>query len=369
MSRNRKQMSTDIFDRIHAAAFANDENYVADSHPRWIARKDDVDADLMANAEIRVLPLGMQIFSMSVSYKTKRFFCFSGLPKPAEVPVGLSPVDATPGLFACAVVLGDMPAIASAAQVLDAIGQQYHGIDGYYGHDLSDILLFFPEISFFEVSDGVDENYLLNLERVAGSYVSRGYQKRPLDLNPNTLKKLVELFEGGPDAIPYHLPLQGVMSYSWPSLFLDLYRCLEQLYSAPRLANLIEKVHHDGSLSDLARILENVLSWRPREEESLATLLNKLSRTARESLISSFFVGQTDLSEATGEKCASYVYKLRNSHVHFRPAMSADKISSYQWNSIISAMCDAVIEVYLEMGGSFFDKNLLKSRIETVVSS
>src|SRR5690606_22332176 len=95
----------------------------------------------------------------------------------------------------------------------------------------------------------------------------------PLEFDSNLQSRLLALFESGADTIPFSLPLQGLLSYSWPSLFLDLYRCLEQLYTALKLKSLVGKISHNGSLADLAYLLEDELSWRPKEQDALASIL------------------------------------------------------------------------------------------------
>lgn len=60
MARQRIQMSKDIFDRIFSAAVSLDKNFPIDTEARWITRKDNDDADLMANAKIQVKRLGLR---------------------------------------------------------------------------------------------------------------------------------------------------------------------------------------------------------------------------------------------------------------------------------------------------------------------
>lgn len=352
MSRNRKDMSAAIFLRIDVAASEKDPEYVADANFRWIARKDAADAQLMAEAKVTSLPLGMRTMAASVEHGGKRIFCFSGLPIPSEAPLGLVEIDATPGLFASVVFETDLRAQTTAAQARDVLQEQHHGIEGYNGHDLMSIMGLFPELRFFEASAQIEVPYIQSLERVTGSYVSRGYPGYPLNLETLTLVRLTELFEAGPDTVPYHLPLQGIFSYNWPALFLDLYRCLEQLYSAPRLSILSKNVVHNGSLADLSLILETTLSWRPREEESLSAIFEKTSEGTRKSLISAICEANSVL-DPTGEKCAAHIYKLRNSHVHFRPALQAPQLETRHWNIIIQAMCDAICESYEHFGTYF----------------
>lgn len=309
----------------------------------------------MAKAEVNLLPLGTRTLAASINHKGECYFCFIGFPLPAELPPGLEPIDATPGLFSSVIYESDVKATATAAQIRDIIQDQYSGANDYSGHDLNDILILFPKMYFFQKSKNTDQIFLQQLERVAGSYVARGYQGYPLDLSVKSLQSLADLFEAGPDTVPYSLPLQGLLSYNFPSLFLDLYRCLEQLYSAPKLLNLAETMTHKGSLADLASLLEKCLSWRPKEEEALSALLSHISPKTRKSIVSAMCL-YSPRPEATAQKCASLIYKARNSYVHFRPAIKVEIITTENWSKIISAMCISTQEVYFYFGELFLVK-------------
>lgn len=356
MARNRIEMSQDIFRKIQAAALASDPHFPDDGHSRWIKRESLDDANLMAEATVTILPLGVNMLAASIDYKAERYFCFVGLPCPEEPPTGLEAVNATPGLFASLVVAADIPASATAAKVRDVIEGAHRDVPGYEGHSLIEIMELFPRLSFYRSINSSDEVYLSQLERVSGSYCARGYNGFPLPLGSQTIHSLIDLFENGPETVPYQLPLRGILSYNFASFFLDMYRCLEQLYSAPKLGSLSAKIRHDGSLADLASVLENILSWRPKEEESLCALLRDVSSNSREAISVAIGGNKGTISDPTAEKCASLIYRLRNSHVHFRPAMKAENIPDWQWEAIVSAMCRVVIEVYVEFGIRFLQE-------------
>lgn len=353
MSRNRIDMSNYIFDQIHASALAQDPNYSYDGNKRWLARKDEADAELMANAEVEVLALGARVFAVSIRYGADSYFCFSGLAIPDQLSVDLEEAESTPGLFGCVVYCAKLQALGTASQARNILEQQYKGLDGYAGHELTEIAPLFPNIHFVKVRAGISAAYLSKLERVAGAYIAAGYPGSPLEIDSLLRDRLIEFFEAGSDTIPFHLPLQGLLSYSWSSLFLDLYRSLEQLYTALKLKSLVGKISHKGSLAELAYLLEEELSWRPKEQDALASILALASDDTRSKILSAFDYDIAELSDYSSSKCAKSIYKLRNSHVHFRPAMKAEPKTSDQWNRIVMAMCDAVDDVYAVLGFDF----------------
>lgn len=353
MSRNKIEMSTYIFDRIHAAALASDPHYLADQKKRWLARKDLADLSLMTTAIVSVLTLGAKTFAVAIRDGDDNYFCFSGLAVPEQLPVNLEEAEATPGLFASVVFCGELQATATASQARDILEQRYYGHDDYNGHDLAEVLPLFPKLYFVKVIGGASAPYLERLERVAGTYLAAGYPGHPLEIDNNLRLRLIALFEAGAETIPFSLPLQGLLSYSWPALFLDLYRCLEQLYTTLKLRSLVEKMPHTGSLADLAYLLEEELQWRPREQDALNSILALSSEETRAQIFSAFKMEVPESADYPSSKCAKSIYKLRNSHVHFRPAMKAELKPSDQWNEIVIAMCDAVDDVYEALGVEF----------------
>lgn len=82
--------------------------------------------------------------------------------------------------------------------------------------------------------------------------------------------------------------------------FLDIYRSIEQLYSAPKIERLAAKFSINCALSDLAEALESFISWRPKEEKALALLLGEVSQPVRASIVNAFFQGLGEASRWFG---------------------------------------------------------------------
>ncbi|MBC3449902.1 hypothetical protein HU745_02445 [Pseudomonas mosselii] len=348
-------MSRKIFDKIQSAALSNDPLYSVDTLPRWLSKLDDSDSLLMANSEVEVVSLGANVFIASITSQDVIFYCFCGLPVPDELPAGLEGVEATPGLFGSVICEADVSSLATAAEANNIMNGRHGKIHGYEGHSVEEVARLFPALFFAKRTAESADIYLSNLERIAGSYISRGYPGRPLDLGSTLQAKFVEMFESGSDTVPYHLVLQSILSYRWSDMYLDLYRCLEQLYSAPRLMDLATRIRHEGTLAELASILEDTLTWRPKEEEALASILNKITPGTRLAILQVFTEAMEVLPESSERKCAKHIYRLRNEHVHYRPAMKAGQRDSSAWARIVFVMCDAVLELYDRLGVGFLN--------------
>ncbi|UVC28807.1 hypothetical protein [Pantoea sp. SOD02] len=353
-------MSKYIFDKIHESASLQDPMYTSDDHARWLVRKDQADIDIMSDAEVKFILLGVNKLVATIKYENENYFCFSGLGEAVNLPANLEEIESTPGLFACVIYCAQLKSFATASQARDALEQQYRGVDEYSGHALEQIEDLFQKLYFAKANIDASSTYLNNLDRVAGAYIASQYLSHPLEINYNLRSRLITFFEAGDETIPFNLPLQGILSYNWPSLFLDLYRCLEQLYTVIKLKSLVEKLPYNGALAELAYLLEDQLSWRPKEQDALASILSSSNEATRSKVISAFNPDTQSGMEYSASKCAAHIYKLRNSHVHFRPAMKAETRSTEQWNEIVIAMCDMVDEVYEALGNEF-----LKNRVSS----
>ncbi|MGK8678507.1 hypothetical protein [Serratia marcescens] len=197
MSRNRIEMSTYIFNKIHESASDLDSMYIADNKGRWLAPKDKDDLNLMSNAEVDVLTLGAKTFAVSIKNGSDNYFCFSGLVAPEQLPVNLSEIEPTPGMFSCVVYTAKLPALATAAQARDILEQQYDGQEDYGGHQISEIAPLFPKLYFVKANVNISTNYLNDLYRVAGAFIVAGYISHPLEVNDNLKSRLLSLFQAG----------------------------------------------------------------------------------------------------------------------------------------------------------------------------
>jgi hypothetical protein len=354
MSRNKIEMSSTIFDRIIEAARREDATFSVTGDARWIKKKDDPDLDLMKDAEIRILSLGVDTFAVSFGHSSKLFFGISAFPEPTEDCPNFYKIEASPGLFASFVFSTGLRSVATRAEARDILEDQYKGIDDYGGHELASVTRLFPKITFYEVSAHEDNLYLQNLDSMTGAFVARSYPGIPLALSRDTLRKISSLFESGAEDIPYSLLLQGLLSSRFENFFLELYRCIEQLYAVPLLTELKNKLNHSSPIVDLARHLEEVISWRPRENEALARLLAGVEDATRTEIIGAFLPKGASTPKSTAKNCAARIYDLRNSLVHFRPGLTRSEFDVTSWNRIISVMMDIIEKIYARSGAAFF---------------
>ncbi|HBO2965668.1 TPA: hypothetical protein L4Q94_005710 [Pseudomonas aeruginosa] len=353
-SRNRKEMNKRLFERILHCGQQRGAQIENIEKVRYIQRLNESDASLMSSADAEVLNISRHTKLIKIAKGDDCFFCTIGISEPGLLPTGLEPAPITPALFAITVLEAEVQPSSSVTgyKIKDAIEGEYQGVQDYDGHLLEKVTPLFPSIQVYKVSS--NEPFLdYDLYRVVGSLLSRSYFDGPIHISCETLEGLREIFETGSKYIPFRNLVQGMMSISWEGLFLEIYRCLEQLYAEPHISALKTNWPSSLPMKELASYLEEHLSWRPREDEAL----RKIIEACEEELIDNLFEAMKVDNGGKGKKVSSAskaVYALRNGIVHYRPIHNAVEKSDEQWNKIISCLLNVVSHVYDLRGEPFF---------------
>lgn len=351
-NRDRKKMSEEIFLRLFERALSLDAAFPLDLNARWVKRLSDDDAALMAKADFLPLKLSLLNSAAIIKYNGTSYFAVSGFNEPERLPPGLEPVESSPGLFGCFIFELKIDSMATASEIRDVVEGYSLAVDGYDGHDLDAVAALFPKVLFYKLDEKF--SYLSSVERVLGSYLARGYAGGPLRLGESSRNEFADFFEGGSDWVPYALPLRGLLSFSWTGLYLELYRCIEQLYSIPRIVSLTAKWESSKAIFELSKILEESLSWRPREDEALELLFRDLDPSLCDSVDKCARTLDSVDSEAKPHKrAAKSVYTLRNSCVHFRPATQIGDMTDQKWNAMTVNLLRVVGQLYVRHGERF----------------
>lgn len=356
-NRYRKEMSSHLFERLTSAAKQRGLDIANASEVRYIRRLSEEDAELMAKADAHTLAISRQVRMVRITSGMRTLFCVFGLPEPDQMPLGLELDELTPGNFAVSVLEARVQILSSitASEIRDTIEGQFVGSTGYEGHQLDEIARLFPCPTVYRVVN--DEPYMQSDYRVLGALVARSYIDGPIQISSDTLERLWIIFERESQFIPHQNLVQGLMAISWENLFLEAYRCLEQLYAEPRVSALKAQWRSTLSLRDLAILLEQHLSWRPKEDEALAKIINCSDPAYVAGLCNAFGIGEPSPENIVPrtEKVAREVYKLRNSIVHYRPIHQAIRKSDSEWDNVVLALLDVISNVYELRGGPFFE--------------
>jgi hypothetical protein len=169
-----------------------------------------------------------------------------------------------------------------------------------------------------------------------------------------TSDSLALLFETANKHVPFSLVLQGMLSFTWQSFFLEVYRCIENMYPYSRLQLLSSRWAPTVPLRDVAIILEDVLSWRPREEEALTSILGRCNNSNIQQL-NDAFGGTTVAHGETAASAAKLVYKTRNELVHFRPRAKTSSRSDAAWDNQVRCLIECLSDIYDTTGDLFHE--------------
>jgi hypothetical protein len=350
-------MSKALFDRLinHAALQGLSIGHAG--AVRFIRRKNMEDAELMARAEVSVLVVTRQIRLIRMEWGDELYFCAFGLAEPEQLLNGLEIIDLTPGTFALGILQADIRPLGTVtgSEIRDIVEDNFMGEGSDYdGHELNLITPLFPRAVLYRATAPL--SYLQDIHRVLGLLLAKTYLDGPVQLAPTTIENLSDLFEDGTRHIPYRNLVQGILAISWENLFVEMYRCLEQLYAGPRIKALRQDWKSVRPLRELAVLLERTLSWRPKEDEALRHVIECCDEATIYSVCTSLrSAAPSDTHSRRCESAARLIYELRNRIVHYRPIHDSIEFSDDEWNSVIGAMIELVREVYDQQGEDFFE--------------
>ena len=100
----------------------------------------------------------------------------------------------------------------------------------------------------------------------------------------------------------------------------------------------LKKLHLPAASAEL----ENITSWRPKEDEALRKIFS-LTKASTINYFQTFFDSSTTLAD---KENYIYFYKLRNSIVHFRASHEEYELTEKQWNMLLLATLYLLDEHY-----------------------
>lgn len=224
----------------------------------------------------------------------------------------------------------------------------------YSGHSLSDLIKCIEAFSIFEIN----KNSLLYCRnhRDVSQYICSFFQNfRALPLDP-LLLSFQHLFVNGCSHLRNENIFNALTSAHWRHTFLELYRCIEALYSLPHAISLRDKLKIPYTGAEVAKACYGELGWKRREEESLKRIFQLMpNRIALKTDItnvelfenSTFDFSDNGAGKKNYEKIAELIYKIRNSLVHHLE--TTDEFIPFEekdWIIIINFLLSTIDYIY-----------------------
>ena len=167
-----------------------------------------------------------------------------------------------------------------------------------------------------------------------------------------TIERLKYMIRDPQERAPFHLLLRALTEVRDDAAFLSIYRCIEQLFPIPAIAELSTALGLSGPALQIATAIEHHLGWRRREEEAITHLFSELDTSLVERMLG--VVGVAANSESRSRPVAKRIYELRNQCVHYRPIHSSDGIMPFSdWLALSDLMLEAVQCLYARYAGAF----------------
>jgi len=211
----------------------------------------------------------------------------------------------------------------------------------YKGHDFEELneylqpsLLYkIPENSVFQK---------VSLKRILCYLLSLNKKQLILRFDNNVLSTISELSLVGSSNISFGLLMGCLLSTTYKHAFLEVYKLIERLFPISYLKDFHDVVSTQLSFLEFTSQLENITSWRPREEDAIEKIFGSTKETTKDYFLD-FFKSAPELPSVVDHK---YFYKIRNSIVHFRANHKEFILSDLQWNLLILATLHLIDEQY-----------------------
>jgi len=315
---------------------------------RWIATSASDKGVLVRGELSKALRISQTRSIARIDLHSANFFVLFGF-GPAVTSSWLAEEDVSAGLLTVALAeLGPKP-IASPLQIKEIVDAQDKRAPGYAGHSALDIAGLFPPIRTFvgsnlaaEESDRIFFDFILSETESSDNWIDGNLAR--------DLRLLLDLKLVG---IPYMTIARSMLDFDQSSLFMALYRCLESLYSHAGANRLRDVLNVAVSWEEVAIALESELNWRPIEGQSLEALVSMGAESDLSEICDAIRPAFAGGPQAEAAKAAGYyLYKLRNSVVHYRPAHSKIDHNLVDWSKLCRSCTMLIAYVYSEVFGS-----------------
>ena len=290
-----------------------------------------------------VEPLSPKLKAATVEYQGRTFLVVVGTARVAKMDYAMKPVDVNAGMFTAFVEEFDVPfrETTGPLEIIENALGQFVGSGDYAGHDLSLIAELFEPILAYEVA--LDSPIPAgDLTRLSCLWALKVRETIILPFTNETLGAFETLLSQGIQNLPSENLLRGLQCAHWQHAFLEIYRCIERLFSFQHIEELHKELAVAISLLEFAAKIEKATGWRPREEDAMVRLFDPMPPAAQ-ALLETV---RTELLGNTLQGLAGWLYSLRNSVVHFRPASERMHLTNSQWDRVMRATVLVIGRLY-----------------------
>jgi hypothetical protein len=311
--------------------------------PRWI-RTNPEEKQWLQHLEVKKTEQLTAKLKMSlVTFEERSFFVVIGYSGAVQMDYVLKPIEMNAGLFTALAKELKIPIgqLTNPLEIIESTLAQFDGVENYSGHDFESVQMLFDPVLVYEIerdSPIPPEQ----MARLTCFWLLQSKERIILPFSTDTLEVMENLLASGMRSLPSEIFLRSLQCAHWQHAFLEVYRCIERLFSFQIVDELHKQLSISISLLDFAAKIEDITGWRPREQDAIAKLFDGVPERAKVLLEGV----RGEVGGNIEEKIPGWVYDLRNSVVHFRPATRQFSLTDEQWDRIVRGTILLIEKLY-----------------------
>lgn len=161
-----------------------------------------------------------------------------------------------------------------------------------------------------------------------------------LAITDRTKAEMLSILDSSSGRVVFDHLFRAVTAAHWEHLFLDVYRCLERMFTTPyvvqvqRCMTALQPSAPPISTQELESILVDKIAWRPKELDAIVELFGGCSPNTIDGLLKCLpcTTGTDPASQA-----AKAIYSVRNSIAHFR-ARQSSSVRVKSWPQLVEQL-------------------------------
>jgi hypothetical protein len=236
---------------------------ISDRNVRYI-ETDDREKEWLQKLKITTIQQILPNFkTASFEFERQKYFVAIGWPTQELSEEVIQFVEPNAGLVTA--LLSDLKVpVSQTASSYDIANEIFYESDQLkIKYDFSLVTKFFEPISIYQIQE--DSPFVnqddddIDIIRLSGFYVLKNRQLISLGFSELTLTRFEKIFIEGSKNIPCENLLLSLVSVYWKYAFLDIYRCIENLFCISALEDFHKKLKIADSLLKFSADVENYI--------------------------------------------------------------------------------------------------------------
>jgi hypothetical protein len=333
------------FERLISIASRSDRPIVGEPRARWI-QTNEIEKTWLQETKIGAIErISNRTSTAILQFQENRYFATIGSSSVNLLEIGLVEEEMNAGLFTAIIAGIEVPINNSKTplHVYELVFAGARGDSGYLGHSFEPLSRLLEPIHIYKIAENCPFP-AASIERFTYYWSITSKETIILPFSARTYGLLESIGLDIINSIPFSNLLSAVQSAHWRHAFLELYQCIEALFSLGKIQSLRTDLQLQISLLDFAEKVHAATGWRPKEEDALLKLFDSASSTVR----TQFDVIKNFASAQQVQNIPSWFYSLRNSIVHCRPALDKIVLDAKEWDELLEATLALIKDLYTQ---------------------